>query len=487
MELTPREHEALLALRQTRQRLYIGLDHHGAQVTVAVARGQAIAERTKPGYAWVSTFVVAQDGLGYKDLLARLARDYPEVDPQHYAFVSEPSYAKPCSQFLLDRGFTRAQVLWVDTRQVGQFRKTHGLGAGKSDVDDARAMVALLYHAATHPAAPLRLFEVPPVDAEATLLADYAADHARLGEQLVGLQGMLVQLVMQVFPELRRLWGQAVRLPKPGGGTYEKNVLRLFDTLTPLRVLRTFGGPAAVAAAGFDQVWKAVGGSGLRKATIRELVELARHSAGLQEPGLLDRLALLVEEYDELSRRQQRYREKLDTLLASDPVLASLQALPTVNNVQLATLVGAMGDVKRFRNVDAVKRYLNVAPMPLSQSGDIDERGRPVQRFRLPANSYETVNGQRRLTYRAPGKQEVRGALYWVFEYLVKTQARNAEDPFVRYFKALEVTHRGQPRWLGRVRWKVLAKLVETVFYCLKRRCTYDPNQVSFNVQARIA
>jgi hypothetical protein len=489
--LTQLEQQMLLAFRRSQDCLFIGVDHHGAQLTVAAALGRDLAERglqglataAKAGLSWVPTSVFPQDGPGYLALLEHLQTSFPEVPRERYRFLSEPSYAKPCCYFLLSAGFGRHQVLWVDTRKVGRFRKAHGLGAGKSDVDDARAMLALLHHAASTPGAPVALFELPAVEPASEVLGDYAEDHARVGRQMVALQGKILQLVLLLFPELRRLWRRTLRLPKPGGGTYERPVLALFDTLTPLRVLEAFPGPRQVAEAGFDGVWAAVGGSGVRRETIRRLVELAGRSGGLDDGRLSERLALLIEEYRELEARQTRYKAAIAELLEADAVFASLTAIPCLGTQPLAALIGAIGEPKRFATADALKRYLNVAPVPLPQSGDIDKNGRPVQRFRLPANSYERVNGQRRLKYQVPGRKDARQALYMAFELIVKAQEQHPDDPFVRYYLALRETHAGEPRAFGRVRWKVAAKLVETIFYCLKYRRAYDPNRVAFNPQ----
>lgn len=484
MEMTLQEQAELLVQREARNALFIGIDHHGAQLTVAVARGQEIALRatSKPGYSWITTRVFEQDGLGYKALLEHLETTYPDVPREHYRFVSEPSYAKPCCHFLLSAGLGKHQVLWVDTRKVGQFRKAHNLGAGKSDVDDARAMLALLYHASTTPGAPLKLLELPNVDATAELLSDYAADHERLSQQMVMLQGKILQLVLLLFPELRRVWGREMRLPKPGGGTYVRVVLSLFDTVTPLRLLAAFSSPRQVVEAGFEGVWSSVGGTGVRKSQIRRLVDLAGQSGGLADSRLGLRLRMLIAEYQDLERRKQQYKDEITALLETDPVMASLQAIPCLGPVQLATMIGAIGDARRFADANKMKRFLNVAPMPLPQSGDVDERGRPVQRFRFPANSYQTRNGQRQLTYQAPGRKDVRNKLYLAVGMVSMSYRQNTEDPFTRYYLALKATHQAKPRWVGRVRWKVAAKLVETVFYCLKYQRCYDPNQVIFNV-----
>lgn len=484
--LTNLEEQLLSAFRQVHSALLIGIDHHGDQMTVAAVRGQEVAEQqlAKPGYSWIAYRVFAQDGFGYVALLEYLAEEFPEVSREQYRFLSEPSYAKPCSHFLLGAGFERHQVLWSDTRKVAQFRKAHHLSAaGKNDADDARTMIAMLYHAACQPSAPVDLFEMPEFEPLSTALGGLAEEYHRLARHGVELKNRICQLVMLLFPELRRLWFRTQLLPKPGGGRYERRELALFDTLTPMRLLAAFPGARAVAAAGFEPVWAAVGGVGLKKATIRKVVELAEQSGGVDDPFETRRLQMLVEEYLALEARKQAYKDEITALLDEDPVLASLKQIPWLAPHQLATIVGAIGRADRYANVDVLKRYLNIAPRPMPQSGHLDEKERPVQVWRMPANTYEKVNGQKRLLYRAPGRQDVRKVLYLAFENLMRGQHRLPEDPFVRRYLAYKKSHQGRTRWVGRVRWKVGAKLVTTIFYCLKYRRLYDP-QLAVGVAA---
>lgn len=476
--LSTLEEQLLLAFRQAHESLYIGIDHHGDQMTVAFVLGRELAERhlARPGYSWVPTRAFAQDGLGYVALLEFLAEQFPEVPRERYRFLSEPSYAKPCCHFLFGAGFERHQVLWADTRRVSQFRKTHHLtAAGKNDADDARAMVAMLYHAASQAAAPVDLFELPTTETMPAALGSLAEEHERLTRQGIELKNRIAQLVMLLFPELRRVWGRTQKLRAPGVGDYTRRELALFDTLTPMRLLAAFQTPQAIAAAGFEAVWQAVGGTGVKKATIRQVVELAARSAGIDAPCEARRLRLLVEELLALEERKATYKAEIAALLEQDPVFASLARIPWLAPHQLATVIGAIGDPKRFRSVDAVKRYLNLAPRPMPQTGDLDASGRPVQIWRLPANTYEYQNGQRRLVYRSPGRQDVRKVAYLAFEHIQMGQLRCPQDPFVQRYQALRETHRGRTRWVGRVRWKVAAKLIGTIYHCWKSQTPYDP------------
>lgn len=476
------EEELLLAFRKAHDALYIGIDHHGDQLTVAVVQGRELADRqrTKPGYSWVPTKVFAQDGLGYVALLDFLAERFPDVPREQYRFLSEPSYAKPSCHFLYRAGFGRHQVLWADTRKVAQFRKTHHLStSGKNDADDARAMVAMLYFAASHASAPVALFELPEVAPVAASLTGLAEEYHRLSRQGVELKNRICQLVMLLFPELRRVWCRTQKLKVPGRAPYERKELALFEAKTPMRLLQAFPCPADLVAAGFEAVWQVVGGKGVTRAQVLRVLELAGQSGGVRDAREAQRLRLLVEEYEALEARKQAYKAEIGAVLDADPVLASLKRIPWFADHQLATIVGAIGDPKRFKNADAVKRYLNIAPRPMPQTGDIDENGRPIQIWRLPANTYDFSNGRKKLVYRVPGRQDARKVLYLAFETIVMGQNRQPDDPFVQRYLAYKASHAGRSRWLGRVRWKLAAKLVTTIYYCLRHERPYDESQAT--------
>lgn len=485
MSLSVQEQQWLEKMRVVRDCLYVGIDHHGAQLTVAVATGAEIIERSgdRHGFSWIKTRVFAQDGQGYLDLLDYLATTHPEVAPERYRFLSEPSYAKPCGLFLLNNGFSRSQVLWVDTRKVSQYRKAHHLGAsGKNDPEDARTMVAMLYRAASEPSGPIRLFEVPPLDMTAETLAGLSEEHRRLTQQSVQLQAKIFQKVLLLFPEVRRVWGKIEKARKQDGSEYTKVKLNLFEGVTPLRVLYHFPSAQKLGEAGFDAVWSVVGGKGVSKRMIRELLGLAGLSAGIGHEVYARQLRMLIDEYWDIQHRLTQYEEEMATILKQDEVLESFQQIKFLSVQAIATIVGAIGEVSRFENVDQVKRYLNIAPQPMPQSGEVDERGRPIQDWRLPANSYTRVNGQKQLKYRHPGRQDVRKACYIWFSCMFTGRRQAPESPYVQLLMALKSSHQGKTRWVGRIRWKVIAKLVETLYYCLKYRRAYDPGKVIVNV-----
>ena len=214
-------------------------------------------------------------------------------------------------------------------------------------------------------------------------------------------------------------------------------------------MLHAFPTAQRLKEAGFEKVWATAGAQGVKRATLRRLVDLAANSAGMGNDLWASQLQLLIEEYWEIGRRIERYAAEMTAICERDVVLASLMAIPCLPIQGLAAIVGAMGDVGRFRDADQVKKYLNVAPCPLPQSGNVDETGRPVQRWRFPSNSYEKVNGQRRIKYQSPGRKEVRGVGYIWFQTVMQNQRRLPHDPFVLHYVGLKAAHQDQSAGWG--------------------------------------
>ncbi|MNY66378.1 hypothetical protein D3C86_2037940 [compost metagenome] len=66
---------------------------------------------------------------------------------------------------------------------------------------------------------------------------------------------------------------------------------------------------------------------------------------------------------------------------------------------------------------------------------------------------------------------------------LVKCAKVAPDDPFVQLYLRLKEKHHGKPRWMGKVRWKVIAKLVTTIYHCLRKGEAYDPTRILKNKQ----
>lgn len=485
-KLSNQEVEWLLRMRQLRGRIFIGIDHHAGQLTVAMAKGGDIldAHANERGWSCIGSHVYEQDSRGYTALLEDIAKQFPDQSKEDYLFLSEPSYAKPCSSFLLQSGIAASQVLWVDTRKASQYRKTYHLGtAGKNDADDARALVAMLYRATTDPAAPFRLFKMPNRDQTAEALGNLAQEHRRLTKQSVQLQNKIFQRVLELFPEASQVWHRSEQLKKPDGSTFKRDVLDLFGGVTAMRVLAHFPGARHVRQAGFEAIWAKVGRTGIAKAPLRKLVQLAETSAGLDDELRARQLKLWINEYHEVQQRLAAYESEMTAICAQDRVFASFMRIKFLSIQGLATILGAIGQVDRNESIDQVKRHLNIAPQPLPHTGVIDEQGKPVQIWRFPANTYQRVNGQKRIRYESPGRKDVREVGYLWFKSLYQGY-RKTEDPFARHYAVLKQTHQGKSRWLGRVRWKVVAKLIETIYYCWKYQRPYDPALVTVKTTA---
>lgn len=477
MELTTHEQAWLDAQRRLRQQVFVGVDHHSAQLTVTAATGATLLGRPAPRELSVRRF--AQDGYGYRELLAWLAEQFPGVERSEIWFASEPTYARPLGHFLRQQGFTAEQVAWVKPEKVPQYRKANDLSAvGKNDDVDAQVLTLLRFETHVDAASRVRLFAAPPAAPVADDLRQLAEEYQRLTVQSVQLQGKIHQLVLLVFPEVRRVFVKKQTRTKPGGLVYDELMLDLFDKSTPLAVLGHFPSPGAVAAAGFDGIWAVVGKKGVRRAVIRQLVEVAKMSAGVPDALASRRLRLLIAEYQERQQRLETYRQAMRELIDADPVLASLLTIPCVSEVVLATLVGEIGDLGRFETADQVKRHLGLAPKPMPQTGQVDEMGKVVQAWRMPSNTYKLVNGRKQLVTRTPGKHAPRQVTWLWFAALLKTKRWGPDDPFVRLYERYKARLQGRPRWLGKARWKVVGKLIRVLFACLKQGRSYAPDRM---------
>lgn len=481
-DLNPQQLESawLSSIRQVWERVFVGIDHHSRQFTVSAASGaQFQANQGARGAGWMPVSIFAQDGLGYVEFLDWLASQFPGVPKERFTFVCEPTFSQPLCHFLASVGFEPARIQWVKTTEVGTYRKAKRIGkAGKNDHDDARALATMAFEEAALPHERRRLFTVAPHAPVAEGLRHLADDHARVSQQMVAVKNRITELVLRLFPECRRVWSKKESGKKPDGTVYEQRLLNLFGGELPTRILAEYPTARAIADAGFDGLWKRFGGPGIRKQVVRDLVELAGASAGMDSPLDAKRLKLLIGEYRHLEARLEDYKAAMADTLQSDPVLASLQNIRFLGPQAISTIVGALGDVSRFETDDAVKRYLNVAPVALPQTGDVDERGVPIQIWRLPTNSYKRVGGVRHLVYESPGLKTVRKAAYLWFEVLVKCAKVAPEDPFVQLYQRLKERHQGKPRWMSKVRWKVIAKMLTTIYHCLRKGVSYNPARV---------
>lgn len=470
----------LSSMHQAWERVYVGIDHHSRQFTVAAGSGEQFQlHQTAKSAGWLPVAVFAQDGLGYVDLLEWLTENFPGVPRERFIFTCEPTFSQPLCHFLASMGFSSESILWVKTTEVGLYRKAKGIGrAGKNDHDDARALATMAFEEAVLPHEHRRLFQAAPHAPVAEGLRHLADEYSRVTRYVVDVKNRITSLVLRLFPECRRVWSRVERGKKPDGSVYEQYLLNLFGGDLPMRVFAEYPSARAVAEAGFERLWARFGGQGTYKKTIRKLVELAEQSGARSNSLDAKRLQDLILEYRQHETRLQHYKTLMTEAIQADPVLASLLQIRFLGPQTISRIVGALGDVSRFQDDNAVKRYLNVAPTALPQTGDVDANGVPIQIWRLPANKYKRVGGALRLVYESSGMKTARNAAYLWFDVLVKCARVAPDDPFVQLYQRLKEKHQGNPRWLSKVRWKVIAKMVTTIYHCLRKGVSYDPARV---------
>ena len=478
MDLTSQEQQWLATQRGLQRRVFVGIDYHSVQLTVAMATGEMLRQRPAPARIPIRRF--RQDGLGYRELLTCLDEQFPQANRSDFFFVAEPTFAQPLGYFLRQQGFAPQQILWVKTNKVAQYRKAHDLSAaGKNDDQDARTMLLMGFDGVAEPGSRLHLFPAVAREPRQETLRQLAAAYQRLTEQSGQLQNVIFNLVLRLFPEVGLVFSRREHQQRQDGTAYTVDVPDFFTSETPMRLLSHFPTPAAVLAAGFEQVWARVGRRGVRRAKIHRLMELARVSGGVPDDLAAERLTLWIAEYQELQARLANYRSLMCRHLEQDPVMASFLSITALNEVMLATVMGAVGTLADCPSADHLKSYLNVAPKPMPQTATVDAQGRLVQTWRMPANTYKVINGQRRLVYEIPGQKAPRLVLWLWFDLLVRGSHQRPADPFVQLYQRYKARLQGQPRWYGRVRWKMIGKLITVMYACLKSGQPYDPATMS--------
>jgi len=195
------------SLRQASDRVFVGLDHHSRQVTVAAASGaEFISAADAPSANWMPASVFEQDGLGYPVLIDWLESRLPGASRDQFTFVAEPTFAKPLSQYLARAGFNASEIKWVRTPEVAPYRKAKGIGkAGKNDIDDARAMAMMAFEAATSPFAGRGFLPGVRESARADGIRRLAASYWRLIGQSVETQNQICALVVRLLPGCERV------------------------------------------------------------------------------------------------------------------------------------------------------------------------------------------------------------------------------------------------------------------------------------------
>src|SRR5260370_34785433 len=98
------------------------------------------------------------------------------------------------------------------------------------------------------------------------------------------------------------------------------------------------------------------------------------------------RQAWLNKELSVLERARQELVDEVALATATHPYTRIIESLPVKSPIWTATLIGAIGDVSRFSNVNQFKAYLGWSPQLTRSGSSVDHRELDKTGSRPPRN-----------------------------------------------------------------------------------------------------
>lgn len=366
---------------------------------------------------------------GFENLQRYL--DAFSTDPGLFRGICEPTggyYGVTMYHYLLERGYP---MMWVENTVVKDMREKILRRVPKTDELDARVMARMAYlHEAVGEEFALRPVVLTSPD-DGALLA-LCRDHWRLNRLLTRARNQFSQLMAVVFPELKTFFTSSV------------------STVAPVRLIAAYPTPADLAAASPEAV-RAI----LTKARVHhhakrvaELQTLARQSSGLmpdQERAWRLRWLtdFLLKNFDLLASLQDEIAHRVTVR----PAYALLEPIPYAGIVPLATILGATGDVTRFRNYRQYVAFTGYFP---------DTR------------TSQTIN-RTRMSRR--GRRDLKRALFQIAAPLVWFD--QGANPYKQLYERKVSEGRA---WYQAMPF-VCAALARHIYHCLKFEEPYDVRQ----------
>jgi transposase len=249
--------------------------------------------------------------------------------------------------------------------------------------------------------------------------------------QMVAIQNRVKRWLVIYFPEFN-------------------TVFKKWTGKAALMTLRNFPTPQAVLEAGQEKivtVWKQEIKRAVGRKHAQRLVKAAENSIGLPHGQGTARLEmeLLLEEYENCSRRYRRIMDLVEKHLQDIPYAEKLLGIKGIGIVAVAGFIAAVGDITRFKAPEQVIKLLGL---------------------NIRENSSGKHKGKTTITKR--GRADGR---YAIFQAVLPLVAKNAEFREIHYY----YTHR-EERPLKKIQSivAICCKLIRIFYAILKTGRDYD-------------
>lgn len=301
-------------------------------------------------------------------------------------------------------------------------------GTGKTDEIEARVMARMGYlHEAVGEEFTLRpLTLAKPEDADLLALC---RDGWRLKTMISRARNQLSQLMAVVFPELKTFFTRSV------------------SSIAPVGLIAAYPTPAELAAASAEEVrsvlWEA--GAYRHAKRVDELQALARSSSGLlPDPQRAWRLGWVTEFLLSNFKAQRTLDKQVETLVTQREDYKWIADVPYAGPATLGVILGATGDIQRFRNY---RRYVAYTGYFAGL-----EKSQTIDRTRMSKR----------------GNRDLKRALFQIAAPLVWFD--RGDNPYKALFERKEAE--GRP-WYRAMPY-VCAALARHIYHCLKSQEPYD-------------
>lgn len=287
------------------------------------------------GQAEIPSFQFSNEHSGFVEFGARV-RAFAKQNRKSEVWVgleSTSSYGKPLIHFIRQQGW---EVRWVNPVHTYRMKEIHNNTPDKNDPKDAYIISELM-----------SMGKVLRYNNRGTLAEELQSLHRhrhQLLKQLTQLCNRAESIMAGVFPELPRLMKRGLR---------SKTIWYILEHC-PL--------PADVLGRGedwLDQHLKKVSSGQFKGQRVQELLDKAKHSTGhCPNPvATRQRFKDMAQQFHLLCSQANACEAQMEKLLKQDSFFAQWLEVKGLGSITLAGLVGEIGDIHAFNNVESLIKY----------------------------------------------------------------------------------------------------------------------------------
>ena len=304
---------------------------------------------------------------GFKILLNELKKqEKNDITKGNILIGMEPTghYWKPLANFLQDNGY---KVVMVNPAHTKKAKELDDNSQTKNDKKDCLVIARLVKDARFN-----QVYIPNEIYSELRVLTNTRHE---LIKKTSSIKNRITAILDEYFPE------------------YEQVFKKMFDSISSLRILKTIPMPEEIIETSIEDIIKIMrNGSnrGQGKKRAEKLKECAKKSVGVKH-GLTStkiQLAMYIKDYELLISQIETIEEEMKNSLMKTEYGEKLLRIKGIGTVYASEFLGEVGDLKRFKNSEQIRRYAGLNLIENS-SGDhkgkttISKRGRATLRSLL--------------------------------------------------------------------------------------------------------